>query len=109
LRSLSIHNLGADSYLAQRPIFKTTIIMNVTSAAGAALIAGIVGAAAQACASAPAQEINGNWYCQAVSAITYSNFDAPGTYNKVTTMANGVCGSTPQSYGGTMAPMDEEV
>ena len=66
-------------------------------------------AAAQACAAGAAQEINGNWYCQAVKKITYSNFNAPGTYQKVTTMANGVCGSTPQSYGGAMAPMDEEV
>jgi hypothetical protein len=83
--------------------------MKVTSAAAAVLAGGVAGAAAQACASATAQQINGNWYCQAVSAITYSNFDEPGTYNKVTTMANGVCGSTPQSYSGAMAPMDEEV
>jgi hypothetical protein len=109
LHSLSIHNFGTDSYLAYRQILDTTAIMRVTSVAGAVLAAGIAGAAAQACASAPAQEINGNWYCQAVSAITYSNFDAPGTYNKVTTMVNGVCGSTPQSYSGAMAPMDEEV
>jgi hypothetical protein len=83
--------------------------MKVALAARAVLAGSIAGAAAQACASGPAQEIQGNWYCQAVSAITYSNFDTPGTYNKVTTMENGVCESTPQSYGGAMAPMDEEV
>jgi hypothetical protein len=77
--------------------------------AGLFVAATASGAAAQACAAGAAQEINGNWYCQAVKAITYSNFNAPGTYQKVTTMANGVCGSTPQSYGGAMAPMDEEV
>ena len=83
--------------------------MKVAFAAGAVLAAIVTGASAQACASGSAQEINGNWYCQAVSAITYSNFDTPGTYNKVTTMADGVCESTPQSYAGPMAPMDEEV
>ena len=83
--------------------------MKVAFVAGAAIAASIIGAAAQACVDGAAQEINGNWYCQAVNAITYSNFDSPGTYNKVTTMADGVCGSTPQSYSGAMAPMDEEV
>jgi hypothetical protein len=83
--------------------------MKVAFAAEGVLAASVAGAAAQACANGSAQEINGNWYCQAVSAISYSNFDVPGTYNKVTTMADGVCGSTPQSYGGAMAPMDEEV
>ena len=83
--------------------------MRVALSAGVAIVAGVYGAAAQACATGAAQEINGNWYCQPVNAITYSNFDAPGKYNKVTTMANGVCESTSQSYSGTMAPMDEEV
>lgn len=85
------------------------MIMKIAFAAGAVLTTSILGAAAQACANGPAQEINGNWYCQAVSAITYSNFNVPGTYNQVTTMVDGVCGSTPQSYSGAMAPMDEEV
>ena len=84
--------------------------MKFAFAAGLFAAASTSGAAAQACAAGAAQEINGNWYCcQAVKAITYSNFNTPGTYEKVTTMANGVCGSTPQSYGGAMAPMDEEV
>ena len=82
--------------------------MKFAFVAGLFVTATASGAAAQACAGA-AQEINGNWYCQAVKAITYSNFNTPGTYQKVTIMANGVCGSTPQSYGGAMAPMDEEV
>jgi hypothetical protein len=83
--------------------------MKVAFAVGAVLAASVARAVAQACASGPAQEINGNWYCQAVGAITYSNFDTPGTYNKVTTMADGICESTPQNYSGPMAPMDEEV
>ena len=83
--------------------------MKVAFAAAVVATASVYGAAAQACANGPAQEVNGNWYCQAVNAITYTNFDAHGSYNKVTTMANGVCGSTPQSYSGAVAPMDEEV
>ena len=83
--------------------------MKIVFTAGVVLATSVADVAAQACASGAAQEINGNWYCQAVNAITYSNFDAPGTYNKVTTMANGVCESTPQSYSGAMAPMNEEV
>lgn len=76
---------------------------------GTLVAAAITGATAQACAAGSAQEINGNWYCQAVNAITYTNFNGAGTYNKVTSMANGVCGSTPVNYGGAVAPMDEEV
>ena len=66
--------------------------MKFEFAAGLFVAATTSGAAAQACVAGVAQEINGNWYCQAVKAITYSNFNTPGTYQKVTTMANGVCG-----------------
>src|SRR2546423_12788468 len=85
------------------------IIMDKAFAAGAVLAASITGAAALACGYGIAQEINGNWYCQPVNAITYSNIDSHGTYNKVTNMENGVCGSTSHSYNGAMAPLDEEV
>lgn len=79
--------------------------------AACALVTAIIitGAAGQACAAGSAQEINGNWYCQAVKAITYTGFGTTGSYKKVTNMASGVCGSTPFTYGGTTSPMDEEV
>jgi hypothetical protein len=83
--------------------------MKLAFTAGLLVAATTSGVTAQACAAGAPQEINGNWYCQAVKSITYSNFSTPGTYQKVTTMASGVCGSTPQSYSGAMAPMDEEV
>jgi hypothetical protein len=41
---------------------------------------------AQACAAGTAQEINGNWYCSEVDAISYANFPGTGYYNKVTYM-----------------------
>ena len=50
-----------------------------------------------------------NWYCSAVNAITYTNWGTPSSYNKVTSMEDGVCSQTPQSYSGGMAPFDEEV
>lgn len=66
--------------------------------------------AADNCA-AGAQEIAGNWYCQAVNTIQYTGFGGSGSYNKVTNMnsANGQCSSSPVSYSGSMSPLDEEV
>lgn len=54
---------------------------------------------------------NGNWYCQAVQAITYTGVGGDGKYNRVTSMDSnsGTCGSTPFGYSGTMSPLDEEV
>ncbi|KAI9648242.1 target of Sbf [Ciborinia camelliae] len=55
-------------------------------------------------------EVSGNWYCNPVDAVMYSNVGAPGTYNQVTNMAsNGVCSSTPKSFSGPLSPLDEEV
>ncbi|KIY03366.1 uncharacterized protein Z520_00057 [Fonsecaea multimorphosa CBS 102226] len=52
----------------------------------------------------------GNWYCNSVQAISYSNFGTPGQYQKVSYMgSNGECDFVGQSYQGGMAPMDEEV
>jgi Glycine-rich protein domain (DUF2403) len=83
--------------------------MKSALAAAALFSATISSAVAQACAPGTAQEISGNWYCQAVNAISYTNFGLPGSYNKVTSMVDGSCGSTPQSYAGGISPMDEEV
>ncbi|OAP63451.1 hypothetical protein AYL99_02678 [Fonsecaea erecta] len=55
-------------------------------------------------------EDKGNWYCNSVQAISYSNFGTPGQYQKVSYMgSNGECDFVGQSYQGGMAPMDEEV
>ena len=69
----------------------------------------VLSALAQACVTGTAQEINGNWYCAAVDAISYTNFGIAGSYNKITSMQDGVCLSEKYDYSGAMAPMDGEV
>jgi hypothetical protein len=70
----------------------------------------VAGALAQACAAGSAYNQNGNWYCQAVNAISYTNFGTPGQYDKVTSFNdNGKCSSVSTDYAGGISPMDEEV
>jgi hypothetical protein len=55
-------------------------------------------------------EINGNWYCSAVNAITYTNFGNAGTYREVTGMFDdGTCSSQLKNFNGPLAPLGEEV
>ena len=55
-------------------------------------------------------EIQGNWFCQPVDAITYSNVGTPGTYQDIIDMSSdGTCSSIPKSFTGPIAPLDEEV
>lgn len=56
-------------------------------------------------------EIEGNWYCQAVTTVQYSGLGVSGTYNRVTDMdsSSGACSSTSQAYSGNLSPLDEEV
>lgn len=75
----------------------------------AVIAATISSAVAQACAPGAAKEIGGNWYCDAVKAITYSDFGSTGFYNKITNMDGGNCQSEPFDYSGALAPMDGEV
>ena len=56
-----------------------------------------------------AKEIDGNWFCQPVKAIQYSNVGAPGTYNQVTEMTAAGCDFAPKSFAGPIAPLNEEV
>ncbi len=78
-------------------------------AVAAVLSAAIVVVGADFCAKGRV-EIQGNWFCQPVDAITYSNVGTAGTYNDVTDMASdGTCSSTPESFSGPIAPLDEEV
>lgn len=51
----------------------------------------------------------GNYYCQPVKAIQYSNVGHSGSYNRVTSMTGGSCSSEPKAYSGSLAPLDEEV
>ena len=55
--------------------------------------------------------IDGNYYCQAVKSIQYTNFGGTGSYNMVTDMdsTTGSCSSTPYQYSGSLAPLNEEV
>lgn len=63
---------------------------------------------ADQCASGSTED-GGNFYCQPVKAIQYSNVGHSGSYNKVTSMTGGACSSEPQSYTGSLAPLDEEL
>lgn len=78
--------------------------------AGAVLAATFSGALADLCADGSTDDA-GNWYCQAVTAITYTGLDGSGSYNKVTDMdsTTGDCSSSAYSYSGSMSPLDEEV
>ena len=83
--------------------------MNRSIIAGAVVAAVISGVSAQACAAGSAKEIGGNWYCEAVKAITYSDFGSTGSYNRITGMNGGYCTSQPVDYSGALAPLDGEV
>ena len=68
------------------------------------------GVGADLCAKG-SQEVQGNWFCQRVTAIQYCNVGTPGTYNQVTDMdsTTGVCSSQPKQFSGPLSPLDEEV
>jgi hypothetical protein len=56
------------------------------------------------------KEIEGNWYCQAVKAIQYSNVGSSGTYKQITSMhSDGSCSSTMKQFSGPLSPLNEEV
>lgn len=63
------------------------------------------------CAAGTTQEINGNWYCSEVTAVTYTNFPGFGSYNKITGMdaSTGDCSSERYNYSGSLSPLNEEV
>lgn len=75
----------------------------------AILLALLAGVGADLCASG-ATEIAGNWYCQAVDAIQYTNVGTAGTYSAIVSMnPDGTCSSTQKSFSGPISPFDEEV
>ena len=69
------------------------------------------GVTAQACAVGMAQEINGNWYCSEVTAVTYTDFPGFGFYEKITDMDadSGICSSERYNYSGSLSLLNEEV
>lgn len=83
----------------------------LVAAVGILMLLTIQNVAAQACAAGTASEINGNWYCSPVTAITYSNFPGTGSYNKVTGMdaSTGECTQERYTYSGSLSPLNEEV
>jgi len=85
--------------------------MHFFTAAGFAAALLVSGINSQACAQGSAQEIEGNWYCSEVKAITYQNFPGNGSYNKVTSMdeKTGECETEKFEYTGSLAPLNEEV
>jgi hypothetical protein len=61
-------------------------------------------------AVAQCSEVAGNYYCSEVQQIIYNNLGFSGTYNAVTSFnSDGQCSSTPQSFSGSLAPLDEEL
>lgn len=83
--------------------------MKYAITAGAVIAATISYVTAQTCAAGSAKEIGGNWYCDAVKAITYSDFGSTGSYNRITSMDGGNCKSERFDYSGALAPFDGEV
>lgn len=56
-------------------------------------------------------EVNGNYYCSQVDAITYTSVGGNGSYDKVTSMGSNTatCSSEPYGYSGSLSPLNEEV
>jgi hypothetical protein len=73
----------------------------------------LCGAAALLAVSASAQCLDdvGNFYCDLVSAITYTGVGGQGSYNKITNMdsTSGTCSSSPFGYSGSLSPFNEPV
>lgn len=61
--------------------------------------------------SADCQMIAGNYYCSKTDAAIYSNVGFSGSYQDVTSMdeQSCVCSQQPFSFGGALAPFDEEL
>lgn len=62
------------------------------------------------CASGTAREVEGNWYCEAVDGIRYTNVGRTGRYRDVNAMnPDGSCSSTWKTFDGPISPLNEEV
>jgi hypothetical protein len=69
--------------------------------------------AAELCRGTSRMAQDGNWYCSAVTAITYRNIGQPGAYNRTTVVDpnTGLCGHQTVQYSPTdpLAPLLGEV
>ena len=55
-------------------------------------------------------QIDGNWFCQPVQAIRYSNVGTAGSYKQIVKMgSDGKCESVPRRFSGPLSPLNEEV
>ncbi|EEB05852.1 fungal protein [Schizosaccharomyces japonicus yFS275] len=54
---------------------------------------------------------SGNYYCNEVSEVLFTNVGSSGSYNDITNMdtSSCTCSHTSKSYSGPLAPLDEEV
>lgn len=83
-------------------------------AASAVMAATFPSALADLC-SKGSQDIEGNWYCQEVTGITYTGVGTAGSYQRVIGMnsdassATAGCTMESQSYSGSVAPLGNEV
>lgn len=57
------------------------------------------------------QDSNGNWYCSAVTGMSFQGVQGSGTYPRVTNfdMDTGTCTQATQDYSGNLGPLSEEV
>lgn len=73
----------------------------------------VLGSAALASADCAVRSFNegGNFFCQAVARIQYTNVGHTATYEQVVGMDqnSGACQKVPKAFGGPMAPFDEEM
>jgi Cell wall protein YJL171C/Tos1, N-terminal len=74
-------------------------------------LAALIVAAFVARVNAQCQQIAGNYYCAQTNAIIYNNVGFSGTYNEITNMdsTSCQCSSSPQSFSGGLAPLNQEV
>lgn len=92
--------------------------MKITTGAALLASAGLARAAAiadretsQALCGQKAYQEGGNWYCQAVGHITYTNVGASGEYDDVVHMDQNIgnCLKAKRPFSGPLAPFNEQV
>ena len=91
---------------------KTFILPALLASSAAAAVVGRASSSAELCAAGSTEE-NGNYYCQAVHQVTYSNVgaQAAGVYEEVVNMntQTGECKKQNKAFSGPMAPFNEPV
>ena len=71
--------------------------------------AGMASALTQQCTGTAVNE-GGNYFCGAVSHILYQGLNTKGSFSAVTQMlSTGECQKNDESYGGPLAPLDQDV